>query len=65
MVFDLADQEDDPLFQQARIDVVGALPAWGLLDDVRDQSSIGYFRGLSVWRARLSEAKTHGMSFPY
>jgi hypothetical protein len=33
---DRADQENDPLFQQARIDVVGALAAVRLLDDHRD-----------------------------
>src|SRR5260370_12845964 len=32
-----ADQKDDPLLQQARIDVVGALAAVGLLDHHRHQ----------------------------
>ena len=34
-VIDRADEEDDPLFQQAGVDVVGAFAATGLLDDHR------------------------------
>src|SRR5215218_4289271 len=36
-VVDRRAQEDDPLVQQARVDVEGALAAVGLLDDDRDQ----------------------------
>jgi hypothetical protein len=38
VVFHLTDQEDDALLEQARIDVVGALAAGGLLDDDGDQA---------------------------
>jgi hypothetical protein len=34
---DLSAEEDDPLVQQARVDVEGALAARGLLDHHRDQ----------------------------
>src|SRR5216683_2538470 len=36
-VVDRADQENDPLFQQSRVDVVGALAAIGLLDHHRHE----------------------------
>jgi hypothetical protein len=40
VVFDLADAEDDPLFQQPRIDIVGTLAACGLLDNDGHQTQI-------------------------
>jgi hypothetical protein len=37
VVVDRADQEDHPLLQQARVDVVGALAAAGLFDHHRHE----------------------------
>ena len=39
-VIDRADEEDDPLFQQAGIDVVGSFAAPGLFDDHRDEQIV-------------------------
>ena len=36
-IVDRPDQKDDPLFEQTRINVVGALPTIGLLDHHGDQ----------------------------
>ncbi|MCY1453028.1 hypothetical protein D9M71_699940 [compost metagenome] len=40
-VLDLADHEDHPLLQQARVYVVGAFATGGLLDDHRHQAASG------------------------
>src|SRR6185295_8687283 len=59
------DQEHDPLFQQARIDVVGALAAAGLLDDHRHEAEVLHFtRGLFPVQALLpiNSSKAIGLS---
>ena len=38
MVFDRADQKNDALFQEARINVIGAFAAVGLFDHHRDKA---------------------------
>jgi hypothetical protein len=41
LVVDRAADEDDPLVQQARVNVEGALAPRGLLDHHRDQRAVG------------------------
>src|SRR6185503_9715675 len=47
-VVDGPDDEDDPLLQEARIDVIGALAAVGLLDHHRHQQVVVGLDGIAV-----------------
>ncbi len=55
VVLDLADQEDDPLLQQARIDVVGSLAAGGLLHHHGHQAT----GGLDIGNVRNKRVARH------
>ena len=55
VVLDLADQEDDPFLQQARIDVVGALAAGGLLHHHGHQAT----GGLDIGNVRNKRVARH------
>ncbi|MCY1453231.1 hypothetical protein D3C76_1418090 [compost metagenome] len=61
VVLDLADQENHPLFQQARIDIVGTLATGGLLDHHRHQAG-----SLDIWNLRHERIMGHvRRSLPY
>ena len=56
VVFHLTHEEDHALFQQSRVDIVGALPTGRLLDHHRDQAA----GGLHFWGQLHKAVLGHG-----